>query len=544
MSQRESGERESQLIDTWANELETVIYDLHLRKDVLNKARRLLTRSIDLGLLSDINSATYVAFSCFCVACRMCGEHVPLDQMLKIPLWKGVKAERANRSVHTLLRDLGLRICLKCGAEGKSHEDFCQACGAWLSTNVISEEELEGCLVGRNGRAAPNQSQKYFDYYGEAPRTMSSARAVRDSELPEPAEADWFTIDNHFILRERKEMRPLFDALLSKIHEFAPDVKPSAAFSYIDLMPRSCGLYVGSHQLNIHARGKSHDPRFRQWTYNTPWGRRGEGGTIRVEWISDLDQSLMQWLRFALDRNRPADVAKSRDQQEAEPPQEQPHEVLKLVREIEPGPMHERLFAAKTAREPLRQMTPETEPTITVLKKGLVSGFQVFQVSEHDTNYLVSHGARGTWKCTCPDWKLEHRMCKHIETAQHEFEAPRSDNKEREFIDRYFINSKMRSVFDTLLDKIRRVEPGMQPRPSRGGYIDLAPDCCGLLVEDQYLVIHARAVMNDPRFRTWTFDTPWGKAGEGGMIMLQSRSDVDDAIIRWVCSALRKRNDT
>lgn len=167
-----SGEKDSRLIDDWMNEIEGAVYDLSLRKDILEKTRRLLTKAVEAGLTGTGHSATYTAFACFDVACRVCGEQMSIHRMLRTPLWKGLKAKRAKKTVSVLLRRLGFRMCFNCGAEGKPNEHFCQVCGTWLSRTVC-EEELKMAL----SRRATSRTQ-----YRSRPTSKNRTSILDDSD--------------------------------------------------------------------------------------------------------------------------------------------------------------------------------------------------------------------------------------------------------------------------------------------------------------------------------------------------------------------------
>ena len=112
-----SWENESEFINVWMNELEILVYDLKLQKNVLDKSRRLLTKAADAGLTGTGHAGSYLALGCFYVACTMCGEHMQLDQMISLPLWAGLSTKKIIKSVDALIRRLGLRVCPKCGRE-------------------------------------------------------------------------------------------------------------------------------------------------------------------------------------------------------------------------------------------------------------------------------------------------------------------------------------------------------------------------------------------------------------------------------------------
>lgn len=142
-----SWESESQFINVWMNELETAVYDLKLQQPVLEICRRLLTKAADAGLTGTGHAGSYTVLGCFYIACTMCGERVPLDRMLSMALWNGLKAKKITRTVDALIIRLGVRICSKCGQEAQSDEKFCQNCGTWLSRTIISLQELERCVA-------------------------------------------------------------------------------------------------------------------------------------------------------------------------------------------------------------------------------------------------------------------------------------------------------------------------------------------------------------------------------------------------------------
>jgi hypothetical protein len=110
------------------------------------------------------------------------------------------------------------------------------------------------------------------------------------------------TVDDHF--KNKEAMRPLFDALLTRIREFEPNVQPMATLYYINLRVGYCGVIITKQYLRIDARGKIEDPRFREWTSDTAWGRRGEGGSVTVRSSSEIDERLVQWIRNAFEMGR------------------------------------------------------------------------------------------------------------------------------------------------------------------------------------------------------------------------------------------------
>lgn len=110
------------------------------------------------------------------------------------------------------------------------------------------------------------------------------------------------TIDDHF--KNKEAIRPLFDALLTKIREFEPNVQPAATQYYINLRVGYCGIQVAKQHLRIHAKGKMESQRFREWASDTSWGKRGEGGAVTVQRESDLDEALMHWIRSTFELGR------------------------------------------------------------------------------------------------------------------------------------------------------------------------------------------------------------------------------------------------
>jgi hypothetical protein len=111
------------------------------------------------------------------------------------------------------------------------------------------------------------------------------------------------TIDDHF---KNKNTRPLFEVLLAKVREFAPEVQPAATRFYINLKVGYVGVVPAREHLTINARARTNDQRFREWPppHSTSWGKPGEGGTIKVARKEELDESLMQWLRSAFEAAR------------------------------------------------------------------------------------------------------------------------------------------------------------------------------------------------------------------------------------------------
>jgi len=110
------------------------------------------------------------------------------------------------------------------------------------------------------------------------------------------------TLEGHF--KNKEEMRPLFDALITRIREFEPSVEPVPMIHYINLRTGYCGVQVAKQHLRIHARGKMDHPHFREWSSATSWGKRGEGGVVTVRNEKDLDERLMQWIRGAFEIGR------------------------------------------------------------------------------------------------------------------------------------------------------------------------------------------------------------------------------------------------
>lgn len=144
------------------NELETLVYDLKLQKDVLFKSRRLLTKAADAGLTGTGHVGSYVCLGCFYVACTMCGERLQLDQLISQPLWTGLSIKKVIKSVDALIRRLGLRVCPKCGREAES-EKFCKACGTWIPRSIVSLQELQKCATLVEGtRRNEDEREKIF----------------------------------------------------------------------------------------------------------------------------------------------------------------------------------------------------------------------------------------------------------------------------------------------------------------------------------------------------------------------------------------------
>lgn len=95
-------------------------------------------------------------------------------------------------------------------------------------------------------------------------------------------------------------MHRLFVTLLDKVRTPGLGVKPVAMINYINLRTGYCGILVARDHLTIHARGRLADQRFTEWTYDATWGRRGEGGSIKIRDENELDSHVIGWIRSAL----------------------------------------------------------------------------------------------------------------------------------------------------------------------------------------------------------------------------------------------------
>jgi hypothetical protein len=140
-----SGGTETEFINKWIDELETLIYEFKLPPQVIEQTRRVLTRAIEAGLGGSGHPGAYLALACFYLACRMTPRELQLDSLLMRPLGEGLTGQRLTDSVKSIQFGLGLRICSKCGVRPDSSEKFCSACGKWIPYNVISNLEEQRC---------------------------------------------------------------------------------------------------------------------------------------------------------------------------------------------------------------------------------------------------------------------------------------------------------------------------------------------------------------------------------------------------------------
>jgi transcription initiation factor TFIIIB Brf1 subunit/transcription initiation factor TFIIB len=133
-----SWKKESDFINLWTSELEALIFDLALPEEVLLQTRRLLTKTADAGFVGVSHySGIYVALSCFWVACKLCGQHVPLSTLLHTPLAKGLSEGKINRTTEKLLGQLGLLVCSKCGAKPEPNEKVCRVCNSYNTIRLV-----------------------------------------------------------------------------------------------------------------------------------------------------------------------------------------------------------------------------------------------------------------------------------------------------------------------------------------------------------------------------------------------------------------------
>ena len=111
------------------------------------------------------------------------------------------------------------------------------------------------------------------------------------------------TIEDHF--RNRDTAKAVFEKLLDELRKScAPEIKTAPTKFYINIYTREGGRgFLGviptrSH-LRLDFKGNIHEGRFRPWTSNTAWGRSGEGGTVFLTSIDQLDTQLIDWLKDA-----------------------------------------------------------------------------------------------------------------------------------------------------------------------------------------------------------------------------------------------------
>src|SRR6266516_6707392 len=139
------GGTETDFINKWIDELETLIYELKLPPQIIEQTRRLLTRAIDVGLGGSGRPGSYMALACFYLACRMTARELQLDSLLRRPLGEGLTGQRLTESVKAIQFELGLRICSKCGLRHDPVEKFCSTCGKWIPYTVIGNHEEQKC---------------------------------------------------------------------------------------------------------------------------------------------------------------------------------------------------------------------------------------------------------------------------------------------------------------------------------------------------------------------------------------------------------------
>jgi transcription initiation factor TFIIIB Brf1 subunit/transcription initiation factor TFIIB len=89
------------------SELEMLVYDFGLDDKVLPETRKLLTRAID-DQMNFGRKNSCVAIGCLYLACRLVGEYVPLNRVLKVPLGHGVSNSELRSIVRTLILRLGI----------------------------------------------------------------------------------------------------------------------------------------------------------------------------------------------------------------------------------------------------------------------------------------------------------------------------------------------------------------------------------------------------------------------------------------------------
>ena len=111
--------RQSDLINTWMDELEMLVYEFGLDQKVLTETRKLLTRAIDEQInVGRKNSC--VALGCLYLACRIVGEYVPLNRVLKVPLGHGV----SNSEFRSIVRTLIIRLQISTSAINLRPEQY------------------------------------------------------------------------------------------------------------------------------------------------------------------------------------------------------------------------------------------------------------------------------------------------------------------------------------------------------------------------------------------------------------------------------------
>jgi hypothetical protein len=114
-------------------------------------------------------------------------------------------------------------------------------------------------------------------------------------------------------------------------------------------------------------------------------------------------------------------------------------------------------------------------------------------------------------------------------------------------IEEHFKNKSVKPLYDTLIERIKaQIDSNIFEKPTQY-YINIftrqgGKGFLGISTTKQWLILSARAKLNNSRFQPWTSVTAWGPVGEGGQVKVQRSEDIDADLLSWIKQAYDKAN--
>lgn len=96
----------------------------------------------------------------------------------------------------------------------------------------------------------------------------------------------------------------------------------------------------------------------------------------------------------------------------------------------------------------------------------------------------------------------------------------------------------IRPVYDELKKKILAIDSNIKPTSTQY-YISFAHRIgfCGVTARRRHLIIHLKGKIESERFSPWAHNMAWGKAGDGGDVIVKNADEIDEELMGWIKQA-------